>query len=99
MVAVCPRRSTARVELVGADPADRDPATGLWPSDHAGVLAEVERRCGLPGTTLVAFGVLGDQALARRTGAPMLAAAAPPWPGGTARSPPASAPRCPIRHR
>ncbi len=33
--------SGARVELVGADPADRDPATGLWPSDHAGVLAEL----------------------------------------------------------
>lgn len=23
----------------GVDPADRDPATGLWPSDHAGVVA------------------------------------------------------------
>ena len=33
---------------------------------HADVLAEVERRHGLPGTTLVAFGVLGDQATAER---------------------------------
>ncbi len=27
-----------RAERTGADPADRDPTTGLWPSDHAGVL-------------------------------------------------------------
>ena len=33
---------------------------------HADVLAEVERRHGLPGTTLVAFGVLGDQATAEQ---------------------------------
>ncbi len=33
---------------------------------HAGVLDGVERRHGLPGTTLVAFGVLGDQAAAER---------------------------------
>lgn len=33
---------------------------------HAEVLAEVERRHGLPGTTLVAFGILGDQAAAER---------------------------------
>jgi NAD(P)-dependent dehydrogenase (short-subunit alcohol dehydrogenase family) len=31
---------------------------------HADVLARVEHRHGLPGTTLVAFGVLGDQAAA-----------------------------------
>ncbi|WP_233498438.1 SDR family NAD(P)-dependent oxidoreductase [Blastococcus sp. TF02A-26] len=35
-------------------------------ASHADVLAEVERRHGLPGTTLVAFGVLGDQATAER---------------------------------
>ncbi|MGY1743524.1 MULTISPECIES: SDR family NAD(P)-dependent oxidoreductase [unclassified Blastococcus] len=33
---------------------------------QAGVLAEIERRHGLPGTALVAFGVLGDQATAER---------------------------------
>lgn len=33
--------TTSRVQLVGAEPADRDPTTGLWPSDHAGVLAEL----------------------------------------------------------
>jgi NAD(P)-dependent dehydrogenase (short-subunit alcohol dehydrogenase family) len=33
-------------------------------ASHAVVLAEVERRHGLPGTTLVTFGVLGDQAAA-----------------------------------
>jgi endonuclease/exonuclease/phosphatase family metal-dependent hydrolase len=30
-----------RVQVLGVAPADRDPATGLWPSDHAGVLAEL----------------------------------------------------------
>ncbi|WP_375425701.1 endonuclease/exonuclease/phosphatase family protein [uncultured Friedmanniella sp.] len=29
------------VQLVGADPVDRDAGTGLWPSDHAGVLAQL----------------------------------------------------------
>ena len=33
-------------------------------SGHAAVLDEVERRHGLPDTTLVAFGILGDQATA-----------------------------------
>ncbi|MGY1772988.1 SDR family NAD(P)-dependent oxidoreductase [Blastococcus sp. SYSU D00813] len=33
---------------------------------HERLLAEVEQRHGLPGTTLVAFGVLGDQAAAER---------------------------------
>jgi NAD(P)-dependent dehydrogenase (short-subunit alcohol dehydrogenase family) len=33
---------------------------------QAGVLAEVERRFGVPATVVVAFGVLGDQALAER---------------------------------
>lgn len=33
---------------------------------HQRLLAEVEERHGLPGTTLVAFGVLGDQAAAER---------------------------------
>ncbi|HYJ68996.1 MAG TPA: hypothetical protein VEX15_15205 [Nocardioidaceae bacterium] len=28
----------ARGEVTGTDVADRDPATGLWPSDHAGVV-------------------------------------------------------------
>lgn len=33
---------------------------------HAAVLAEVEERFGVPATVVVAFGVLGDQALAER---------------------------------
>ena len=33
---------------------------------HAGMLDEVERRFGLPGTVVVAFGVLGDQAQLER---------------------------------
>ncbi|WP_409330505.1 SDR family NAD(P)-dependent oxidoreductase [Trujillonella humicola] len=40
---------------------DADDLTG-----HESVLADVERRHGLPGTTLVAFGVLGDQATAEQ---------------------------------
>ena len=30
-----------RVEVTGDEPSDRDPATKLWPSDHAGVLVEL----------------------------------------------------------
>ena len=30
-----------RGELTGDELADRDPATGLWPSDHAGVVARL----------------------------------------------------------
>jgi hypothetical protein len=30
-----------RADLVGADPANRT-TSGLWPSDHAGVLAKLE---------------------------------------------------------
>jgi endonuclease/exonuclease/phosphatase family metal-dependent hydrolase len=33
--------SAERVQLVGAEAADRDPGTGLWSSDHAGVLTEL----------------------------------------------------------
>jgi hypothetical protein len=28
-------------ELTGEEPAERDPGTGLWPSDHAGVVVEL----------------------------------------------------------
>lgn len=31
------RSRASRGTVVGDDPADRDPATGLWPADHAGV--------------------------------------------------------------
>jgi len=31
-----------RAELTGHEPADRDPDSGLWPSDHAGVVVELE---------------------------------------------------------
>jgi endonuclease/exonuclease/phosphatase family metal-dependent hydrolase len=33
-----------RSEVVGNKVVDRDPATGLWPSDHAGVVAELRVR-------------------------------------------------------
>jgi endonuclease/exonuclease/phosphatase family metal-dependent hydrolase len=33
-----------RGSLTGNQPADRDPATGLWPSDHAGVVFELRVR-------------------------------------------------------
>ncbi len=29
-------------EVTGDDPSERDPATGLWPSDHAGVVARLQ---------------------------------------------------------
>lgn len=31
----------ARTGVVGDEPSDRDPATGRWPSDHAGVVVEL----------------------------------------------------------
>ena len=36
----------SRAEVTGSDPQDRDPATGLWPSDHAGVVVQLEVRPG-----------------------------------------------------
>lgn len=36
--------AATRAEVTGDDPADRDPATGLWPSDHAGVVVGLESR-------------------------------------------------------
>jgi hypothetical protein len=36
-VIVPPHTEIEEVELVGADPADQ--TSGLWPSDHAGVVA------------------------------------------------------------
>ena len=35
------RLRVKRAEVIGADLADRDPRTGLWPSDHAGVVVSV----------------------------------------------------------
>ena len=32
------------VELTGNEPSDRSPDSGLWPSDHAGVVVELELR-------------------------------------------------------
>jgi len=40
-----PREITAsRAELTGNELQDRDPATGLWPSDHAGVVVQLHVR-------------------------------------------------------
>ncbi len=50
----------------GAETVDRVEFDADDLAGHADVLAEVERRHGLPDTTLVAFGVLGDQATAER---------------------------------
>jgi len=52
--------TTIGVDLIGEDPADRIVPPGLWPSDHAGVLA-VLRVVPEPDTVIlfvVAFGVL-----------------------------------------
>jgi endonuclease/exonuclease/phosphatase family metal-dependent hydrolase len=35
------RLDQAQGEVTGDEPADRDPATGLWPSDHAGVVVRL----------------------------------------------------------
>ena len=35
------RLTASRGEVTGDEPADRDPGTGLWPSDHAGVVLEL----------------------------------------------------------
>ena len=35
------RLTAGRGEVTGDEPADRDPGTGLWPSDHAGVVVEL----------------------------------------------------------
>jgi endonuclease/exonuclease/phosphatase family metal-dependent hydrolase len=35
------RLATGRGEVTGEEPADRDPGTGLWPSDHAGVVSRL----------------------------------------------------------
>ncbi|MDT0275140.1 SDR family NAD(P)-dependent oxidoreductase [Blastococcus goldschmidtiae] len=51
----------AGATTVGRVAFDADDLAG-----HAAVLAEVEERFGVPATVVVAFGVLGDQALAER---------------------------------
>ncbi|MFD2090384.1 SDR family NAD(P)-dependent oxidoreductase [Blastococcus deserti] len=51
----------AGATTVGRVAFDADDLAG-----HAAVLDEVERRFGPPGTVVVAFGVLGDQAVAER---------------------------------
>jgi NAD(P)-dependent dehydrogenase (short-subunit alcohol dehydrogenase family) len=56
----------ATLRAAGATAVDRVEFDADDLGSHAGVLADVERRYGLPGTTLVAFGVLGDQATAER---------------------------------
>ena len=33
--------AASRGEITGEEPADRDPGTGLWPSDHAGVVSQL----------------------------------------------------------
>jgi endonuclease/exonuclease/phosphatase family metal-dependent hydrolase len=33
--------AATRAEVTGDEPADRDPGTGLWPSDHAGVVVQL----------------------------------------------------------
>jgi endonuclease/exonuclease/phosphatase (EEP) superfamily protein YafD len=38
--------AAGRGELTGDEPADRDPGTGLWPSDHAGVVIQLPLRGG-----------------------------------------------------
>ena len=34
--------TASRAELTGNELQDRDPATGLWPSDHAGVVVQLQ---------------------------------------------------------
>jgi hypothetical protein len=36
--------TASRAELTGNELQDRDPATGLWPSDHAGVVVHLQVR-------------------------------------------------------
>jgi hypothetical protein len=38
--------AASRSEVTGDEPADRDPGTGLWPSDHAGVVVELPLGAG-----------------------------------------------------
>jgi phospholipase/lecithinase/hemolysin/endonuclease/exonuclease/phosphatase family metal-dependent hydrolase len=64
-------------DLVGVSPADKT-ATGLWPSDHAGLvasfaLAPEPASIGLFGASLGVLGMLGRR---RRTGAPAVVVAA-----------------------
>jgi endonuclease/exonuclease/phosphatase family metal-dependent hydrolase len=40
------RPAASRGEVTGEEPADRDPGTGLWPSDHAGVVIQLPLRSG-----------------------------------------------------
>jgi endonuclease/exonuclease/phosphatase family metal-dependent hydrolase len=40
------RLAAGRGEVTGDEPADRDPGTGLWPSDHAGVVVQLPLRSG-----------------------------------------------------
>jgi len=40
------RLAASRAEVTGDEPADRDPGTGLWPSDHAGVAVELPLGAG-----------------------------------------------------
>ena len=35
--------NVADAEIVGADPGDRSTPSGLWPSDHAGIVAELQQ--------------------------------------------------------
>jgi hypothetical protein len=32
----------SRVEVTGDEPSDRDPVSKLWPSDHAGVVVQLQ---------------------------------------------------------
>jgi endonuclease/exonuclease/phosphatase family metal-dependent hydrolase len=41
-----PGLDASRGEVTGDEPADSDPGTGLWPSDHAGVVVELPLRGG-----------------------------------------------------
>jgi len=36
--------TASRAELTGNELQDRDPATRLWPSDHAGVVVQLQVR-------------------------------------------------------
>ncbi len=56
----------ARLRAAGAGTVGRVEFDADDLGSHAAALDEVERRFGVPATVVVAFGVLGDQALAER---------------------------------
>ena len=60
------REEEARLQAAGATRVERLEFDADDLATHAGVLDQVDRRVGVPGTVVVSFGVLGDQAAAEQ---------------------------------